>query len=74
MWGLLTEDIPRESMGRHQIGDSSHFGSEGRLGKEITDWDARIEREGAARLDAKETNQGKRTDITCENCTSDSTV
>ena len=40
------------------------------LRKSIPDWDSRIEREAGKRLEAKETKQGQRIDITSENCRS----
>ena len=40
------------------------------LRKAIPDWDDRIEREAGKRIEAIETKQGKRTDITSENCRS----
>ncbi len=40
------------------------------LRKAIPDWDDRIEREAGKRLEAKETKQGQRIDITSENCRS----
>ena len=38
----------------------------------MPDWDKRIEREAGKRIEARETKQGKRIDITCQNLTSDS--
>jgi len=38
----------------------------------MPDWDKRIEREAGKRIEARETKQGKRIDITSENCRSES--
>jgi len=72
---------PREGLGLESLyfldGAMKLLGKNGSdalicLRKSIPDWDDRIEKEAGKRIEAKETKQGKRIDITCQNLTSDS--